>query len=267
MTDPLVATARLLSLMQRLRDPKSGCPWDLAQDYASIAPHTIEESYEVAEAIANEDLAGLQDELGDLLFQVVFLAQLAAEQQAFDFGAVAEAIADKLVRRHPHVFAGDAADPAELSGRWEAHKVAERAARGQSRTLAGVAVALPALTRATKLGRRAAGVGFDWSNAAGVRAKVLEELRELDDADAGGDQSARSEEMGDLLFSIANLARHYQVDAEQALRAANRKFERRFARMEDLARERGWPLPGLDAQRWDELWNLAKGSAGGAESS
>lgn len=249
----------LLALMARLRDPQHGCPWDRAQDFASIAPHTIEEAYEVAEAIEQHDAAKLQEELGDLLFQVVFHARLSEERGGFDFAAVAGGIHDKLVRRHPHVFAGMAAtDQNQLTQQWERNKAAERVAAGQPGTLDGVANALPALTRAAKLGRRAAGVGFDWPDVEGVRAKVSEELRELDAALATGDNHAVSEELGDLLFTLVNLGRHLQLDAEHALRSANRKFEQRFARMESMAGSESRGLESLTAADWEALWSRAK---------
>jgi ATP diphosphatase len=266
------ALAELLALVARLRDPERGCPWDREQTFASIAPYTIEEAYEVADAIERADHEQLRDELGDLLFQVVFHARMAEERGWFDFAAVARAIHDKLVRRHPHVFAGTAPQPAELVRAWEEQKAQERAAAAQRRPsgaatiLGGVPAALPALTRAAKLGRRAARVGFDWPEAQPVRAKVLEELQELDAALTAvtgrdhepGARDAVADELGDLLFAIVNWSRHLQLDAEQALRAANAKFERRFARMEALARERGLELARLSAAEWDALWREAK---------
>lgn len=251
---------QLLALMVRLRDPEQGCAWDRAQDFASIAPFTIEEAYEVADAIAGEDQMKLRDELGDLLFQVVFHARMAEERGWFDFAQVAQAIHDKLVRRHPHVFAdGTARDLADLQQKWDQQKKEERAADGQHGTLAGVPVGLPALTRAAKLGRRAAAVGFDWPDATGVRAKIDEELAEADAAIVAGDRAATIEELGDLLFSVVNWSRHLQVDAEGALRAASRKFESRFARMEQMAAQRGQVLQQLSAAQWEALWQAAKG--------
>jgi len=254
--------ARLRAIMAQLRAPQGGCPWDREQSFATIAPYTIEEAYEVADAIAGGDPARLRSELGDLLFQVVFHARLAEEQGWFAFEDVATAIADKLTRRHPHVF-GDAsfADAAEQSAAWEAMKAAERRAAGERGTLADVPLALPALSRAAKLGRRAASVGFDWPDATGVRAKVDEELGELDDALAAASTARQAEELGDLLFAIVNWARHLQLDAESALRDANTKFAARFARMEALAAASGQPLPGLDAAAWDRLWRAAKQGA------
>jgi nucleoside triphosphate diphosphatase len=257
-TDAQRALSALLALVARLRDPRHGCPWDRAQTFASIAPYTIEEAYEVADAIARDDRAHLLDELGDLLFQVVFHARMAEERGWFGFAAVAQAIHAKLVRRHPHVFAGAAIEPAQLGREWEAEKARERArATTPGGALAGVPAALPALMRAAKLGRRAARVGFDWSEASGVRAKVAEELRELDAALAGAG-GAVAEELGDLLFALANWGRHLEVDAESALRAANDKFERRFRCMERLATGRGLTLERLSAQEWDGLWQEAK---------
>jgi MazG family protein len=249
----------LLELMVRLRDPQRGCPWDRAQDFASIAPHTIEEAYELADAIAAQDARAIRDELGDLLFQVVFHARLAEERGWFDFAAVAAGIRDKLVRRHPHVF-GDASvtDADGLTRIWEQEKRAERAALGATGVLAAVPLALPALTRAAKLGKRATGAGFDWREPQGARDKIAEELAELDVAAASGDRAALHDELGDVLFSVVNLARHHQLDPEEALRAANRKFERRFECMEKLASERGLVLSQLSAGEWETLWCAAK---------
>jgi nucleoside triphosphate diphosphatase len=265
------AVGALLALMARLRDPERGCPWDRAQSFSSIAPYTIEEAYEVADAIEHGDREHLREELGDLLFQVVFHSRMAQERGWFDFGAVAKGICEKLVRRHPHLFAGAALAPEDLVRVWEEQKAQERAAAvrpaaGASAVLAGVPRALPALTRAAKLGRRAARVGFDWPDAQAVHGKVLEELREIDDAlesAAAGGESARAEkalagELGDLLFAIVNWSRHLHIDAETALRAANDKFERRFACMESLAQARGLELAQLSPGEWDALWNEAK---------
>ncbi len=256
----------LLALMRTLRDPVGGCPWDRAQTFASIAPFTIEEAYEVADAIGREDLQRLREELGDLLFQVVFHARLAEELGQFDFAAVARAIRDKLVRRHPHVFAApQRLELAQLHASWEAQKALERTAHGAHGTLADVPHGLPALTRAAKLGRRAGRVGFDWDRPEAVRQKVDEELAELDAALRAGpsDQSRKQveEELGDLLFTIANWARHLELDAEAATRAASLKFERRFETMEREAQARGWALDELSSAQWDELWRAAKNSA------
>ena len=251
--------ARLLEIMRRLRDPAGGCPWDREQTFASIAPYTIEEAYEVAEAIAHGEPQSLEAELGDLLFQVVFHAQMGAEKQWFDFASVADSIADKLTERHPHVFAGARIDSAAEQNRaWEEHKARERAARPERAfsELADVPLALPALARAAKLGKRAGRVGFDWPDARGVRAKIDEELREIDAV--GDDATRRAEELGDLLFAAANWARHLEVDPEEALRLANAKFERRFRSMEKLAVERGLALKELTPAAWDGLWNEVK---------
>ena len=265
------ALGALLALMARLRDPQRGCPWDREQTFSSIAPYTIEEAYEVADAIERGEREALRDELGDLLFQVVFHARMAEERGWFDFAAVATTIHDKLVRRHPHVFAGASPTPQELVRAWEQQKARERAASagpapaGEGTVLAGVPRALPALVRAAKLGRRAARVGFDWPDAREVRAKVLEELHEMDGAlaageagEAGSDAGVVADELGDLLFSIVNWSRHLKLDAEAALRAANAKFERRFATMESLARARSLDLESLSAAEWDALWREAK---------
>ena len=269
MSAPGASLEELLGVMARLRDPQRGCPWDIAQDFASIAPYTLEEAYEVAEAIAAADPAGLRDELGDLLFQVVFHARMAEERGWFDFRQVSDGIRAKLERRHPHVFGaqGGEADaggsdastgPAALNRQWEQLKAGEREAAGLRGALAGVPLALPALVRAVKLSRRAGQVGFDWRNAAAVRPKVAEELGELDAAIAAQDAANTEEEVGDLLFAIVNWARHLQVDPEAALRASNRKFEQRFAAMEALARERGIDLASLDEVAWEALYQEAR---------
>ena len=262
------ALSALLQLMATLRDPQRGCPWDLKQDFATIAPYTIEEAYEVADAIEGGDPMKLRDELGDLLFQVVFHAQMAQERGWFDFAQVATSIHDKLVRRHPHVFGGErVADEKELSRNWEETKARERAASGDEvSVLADVPRGLPALVRAAKLGKRAGRVGFDWPDARGVRDKVLEELREVDAAivsSESGNAPAVVEEMGDLLFAMANWSRHLRFDAEEALRAANSKFERRFRAMESIARGRGMSLDGLSAAQWEEMWQEAKKAEAG----
>jgi MazG family protein len=274
MPDPQAALKDLLALMARLRDPERGCPWDLEQTFATIAPFTIEEAYEVAEAITREEPAALRDELGDLLFQVVFHARMAEERGWFDFADVASAIHDKLVRRHPHVFAqGEPGTPvslSELSRTWEEQKARERAARAPQAApgvLDDVPQALPALSRAAKLGRRAGRVGFDWSRAQEVRDKVLEEMHELDAACEAGDAAAMAEEAGDLLFAMASWARHLGCDPEEALRAANRKFEERFRDMEELARHRGISLASLSAPEWDTLWTDVKKRRAGATGS
>ena len=250
---------RLLAILERLRDPARGCPWDLEQDFLTIAPHTIEEAYEVADAIERADLAALRDELGDLLFQVAFHARLASEQGAFTFDDVVESICEKLTRRHPHVF-GDAtvADAGAQTRAWESMKRAEREARGDAGALDDVPAALPALTRARKLGARAAQAGFDWPDARGPRGKVDEELAELDRAAAAGDPARREAELGDLLFSVVNLARHLAVDPEAALRRANERFARRYRHVEAELERLGEPLAGAPAELLERLWTAAK---------
>jgi MazG family protein len=249
----------LLALMRALRDPHSGCPWDREQSFVTIAPFTIEEAYEVADAIGRGDLTRLRDELGDLLFQVVFHARMAEEAGCFDFAAVARAIRDKLVRRHPHIFETPrSVEVAQLHVSWESQKARERAAAGVHGVLSDVPRALPALARAAKLGRRARRVGFDWPDAAGVRAKLDEELAEADAAVAAGDRSDTADEIGDLLFTVANWARHLEVDPEDALRRAALRFERRFECMEASAERTGQSLSGLDAAQWQQLWDQAK---------
>ena len=250
---------RLLEIMARLRDPVRGCPWDLQQDFRSIVPHTLEEAYEVADAIEQGDLGKLRDELGDLLFQVAFHSRLASEQDAFEFADVVDAICDKLTRRHPHVF-GDAvvADAAGQTAAWERMKRNERAARGDAGALADVPVALPALTRARKLGARAAQAGFDWPDATGPRAKVDEELTELDAVRGTPDPAAREAELGDLLFSVVNLARHLEVDPESALRRANERFARRYRHVEQALQHQGQPAGSAAPELLDRLWAAAK---------
>ncbi len=252
---------KLREIMVALRDPDTGCPWDQAQDFASIVPHTLEEAYEVAEAIEAGDMDELRDELGDLLFQVIFYARLAEEQGLFDFEQVAAGIVDKLVRRHPHVFADASVATAEAQTlAWEASKAHERAEKMEDAgALAGVAVALPAMTRALKLQKRAARVGFDWPEIAPVFAKVQEELEEVR-AEVGEkhNQARIEEEMGDLLFACTNLARHAHIEPETALRQANRKFERRFAQMEAMAMAQGKAVSALDLDAWETLWENVK---------
>jgi nucleoside triphosphate diphosphatase len=254
---------RLLAIMARLRDPERGCPWDRAQSFASIAPYTIEEAYEVADAIERRDMAALGEELGDLLLQVVFHARMAEEAGAFDFEQVAGAIADKMVRRHPHVFGEDLlSDAAAQNLAWEAHKAAERAAKGSgspSGALDGVATALPALLRALKLQRRAARTGFDWPDRAPIFDKIAEEIAELKaELDAGAPAERLEDELGDLLFAVVNLARHIEVEPESALRRANAKFERRFRRIEAVLRSRGKAPEQATLAEMDALWDQAK---------
>ncbi len=245
--------------MDRLRDPETGCPWDLEQDFSTIAPYTIEEAYEVADAIHREDMAALRDELGDLLFQVVFYARMAQEAGAFAFGEIVDGICDKLLRRHPHVFGSRAERAAGLrEGSWERIKAAERSGDGDDSALAGVARSLPALMRAQKLGRRAAGVGFDWPDRKGVREKIFEELDELEEAVGTRDPAQVEEEFGDLLFAIVNLARHLDVDAEKSLAGANAKFERRFREMERAIAESGGRLQNQELESLEEAWRSAK---------
>ena len=242
---------RLLRIMATLRDPENGCEWDRAQRFETIVPHTIEEAYEVADAVARGDVDDIRDELGDLLFQVVFQARIAEEAGQFDFDAVARSIADKLEARHPHIF-GDAELPGGMrEERWEALKAEERAAKGARSALDGVAVALPALMRADKLQKRAARTGFDWPDPEGPRAKLVEEMDEL--ADAALDQ--RMAEAGDLLFAAVNLVRAYGIAPEDALRAANGKFERRFRAMEALA---GGTFADLSLDEQEALWQQVK---------
>lgn len=257
MSESLDGVRRLLEVMRRLRDPHSGCPWDLAQDGASLARYALEEAHELAAALESGESTAVRDELGDLLFQVVFHAQLASERGDYDFDAVADAMAGKLVRRHPHVF-GD--EKSGDSTRWEQIKAQERAARGAGGVLDDVPLALPALMRASKLGKRAAAVGFDWPDVAGARAKVVEELAEVDAALQGEGPGRVAEEIGDLLLAATSLARHLKVDPETALRRANQRFEARFRRMEQLAAERGLKLPELSPAQWDELWEAGKRS-------
>jgi ATP diphosphatase len=253
----------LLAIMARLRDPERGCPWDVQQDFASIAPYTLEEAYEVADAIDRGDFDDLREELGDLLLQVVFHAQMASEQGLFDFADVAHAIADKMRRRHPHVFADERyADVQEQTRAWEAIKAAERAGRGEAHdasALAGISRGLPEWQRALKLQKRAATVGFDWPDVGPVFDKLHEELDEVRaEFAAGADPARLTDEIGDVLFVCVNLARHAKVDVSAALRGANAKFERRFRRMERLAAERGEGLAGKSLAEQDALWDQAK---------
>ena len=240
--DPEGGVARLREIMRRLRDPETGCPWDIVQTFDTIAPYTIEEAYEVADAIARGDDGDLRDELGDLLLQVVYHARMAEEAGAFGFDDVARAICDKMVRRHPHVFGDESRDktPERQTADWERIKAAERAGRVETASaLDGVAAGLPALTRAVKLQNRAARVGFDWPDAGHVTAKIAEEAAELAEAAKSGDADHTREEYGDLMFVMANLARHLDIDPEAALREANLKFTRRFQAVEaSLARKR-----------------------------
>jgi ATP diphosphatase len=261
--------ARLLEIMAQLRNPNGGCPWDLEQDFSTIAPYTIEEAYEVADAIARGDLDDLRDELGDLLLQVVYHARLAEEQNAFSFPDVVEAITRKMIRRHPHVFAD--ADgrlaPSGVKSAWErikAEEKAERAARrpqgevAHSSVLSGIKAGLPALTRAMELQRKASTVGFDWNDPRAVLQKIREEADEIEAALDGADADHFTDETGDLLFALVNLARHVGADPELALRRTNAKFERRFAYIERALAAQGRSLDGASLEEMDALWNEAK---------
>jgi ATP diphosphatase len=263
--------SRLLEIMAALRTPVTGCPWDLEQTFETIVPYTIEEAYEVADAVERGDHADLRDELGDLLLQVVFHARMAQELGRFDFGAVVEAITEKLIRRHPHVF-GDARNlsPSEVKALWGEIKTEEKRRRTEARAAVGAAIegprgalsdvphALPALTRALKLQQKAAKVGFDWSDARAVIAKLREEIDEVEAEIAAGDSKAAGEEVGDLLFALANLARHLDIDPEAALRGTNAKFERRFGHIEARLAAEGRQPPEASLAEMDALWNEAK---------
>ncbi|MCC5611760.1 nucleoside triphosphate pyrophosphohydrolase [Nostoc sp. CHAB 5834] len=243
----------LANIMARLRNPDGGCPWDLEQNFATIAPYTIEEAYEVADAIERNDLDALKDELGDLLLQVVFHSQMASEQQSFGLQDVIDGICEKMVRRHPHVFGNVAADQSEIVvANWEAIKAAERSEKSDNSALAGVATALPALLRAQKIQKRAARTGFDWPDVNGAKAKIFEEIEEVESA-SSPDELA--DEIGDLLFAVVNMARFHQVDAEAALKAANAKFERRFRAMEAIA---GSNFAELTLDGKEALWQEVK---------
>ena len=252
----------LLAIMARLRDPEDGCPWDLEQDFTSICPYTIEEAYEVADAIHRGDRDELKDELGDLLFQVVFHARMAEEQGWFSFNNVADAVCEKMIRRHPHVFADEKiTDADEQTAAWEEHKAKERADKGQDRSaLAGVAAGLPPLTRARKLQARAARVGFDWPDVTGVLDKIEEEVQELREADREASPEHFAAEVGDLLFAVVNLARHRQVDPEASLLGTNLKFERRFHYIEEKLAEVGKAPADASLEEMDRLWDEAKRS-------
>jgi len=262
---------RLIGIMARLRDPDCGCPWDLQQTFATIAPHTIEEAYEVADAIEHGDMEALKDELGDLLFQVVFYAQMAQEDGTFDFDGIVGAICEKMERRHPHVF-GDTniADADAQTKAWEAHKAEERQEKaekseenGPDSALSGVTRGLPALTRALKLQKRAARVGFDWDQPARVLDKITEEINEIAyEINNGGAPARIEDELGDVLFVVANLARKLDVDPEQALRKGNDKFERRFRKMESLLTEEGKSPEQVSLDHMEALWQKAKKALG-----
>ena len=261
--------SRLLEIMAALRTPGSGCPWDLEQNFRTIAPYTLEEAYEVADAIARNDLSGLKDELGDLLLQVVFHARMAEEQGAFDFADVVENLTAKLIRRHPHVFAdADGKTAKAVEGLWERIKAEEKAARGEAHrggALAGVPLALPALTRALKLQNKAGRVGFDWNDPRAVLAKIREEADEIEAELDRNDNARMSAEIGDLLFAVVNLARHLHADPEGLLRETNLKFERRFAAIERGLAARGKTPKDATLTEMDDLWNEAKAAEKAAE--
>ena len=255
-------------LMQRLRDPESGCPWDLKQSFSSITKHTLEEVYEVIDAIERDDLHHLGEELGDLLFQIIFYSELGAEQQIFDFDSVVHGLVSKLIRRHPHVFPegtlesviepgsrlDNPTEQARIKARWEEIKAEERAAKGEGKTLDDIPLAIPALSRAQKIQKRAATKGFDWQNLDQVVEVVREELVELEAEIEVNDSSAIEDELGDLLFSCVNLARHLEVDPERALRRANDKFQRRFQAMAELAEQAGNDFSQLSTDQMEQLW-------------
>jgi len=254
---------KLLEVMLALRDPKTGCPWDVEQDFSTIAPYTIEEAYEVADAIEREDYDELRSELGDLLFQVVFYAQMAAEKGYFDFEDVAQGISEKLERRHPHVFGSPEERAAgKVDGSWEEIKEQERGSSSDDSALAGVARALPALKRAQKLGKRASRVGFDWPDRSGAREKINEELGELGAAIGTRDAAQIEDELGDVLFAVVNLARHLEADPELALMGANSKFERRFRAMEADIEAEGLQIRKMSLELLEQAWRKAKNQVG-----
>lgn len=258
--DPNGGLPRLLEIMRRLRDPDTGCPWDIEQDFDSIAPYTIEESYEVADAIARKDWPELEGELGDLLLQTVYHTQMGSEAGLFDFESVVKSVADKMVARHPHVFGNESRDKSaeQQTADWEKIKAAERAGKSQARTLDGVATGLPALTRAVKLQKRAARVGFDWPETTQVIAKIQEEAAELVEARDTLTQDEINEEYGDLMFVMANLGRHFGIDPETALRSANAKFTRRFNGVEDALAALGKVPSESNLEEMDALWDAMK---------
>lgn len=254
----------LLYLMARLRDPETGCPWDITQDYASIAPSTLEEAYEVVDAIEKQDFVHLKEELGDLLFQVIFYSQIGKEEDRFEFAGVVSGLVSKLIRRHPHVFPDGTLHsrvenrhtlPSDVKERWEAIKKQEREEKGALGLLADVPLNLPSLSRAAKLQKRAASVGFDWEDVYGPIAKVREELMEVEAELDSGDAAALEEELGDLLFAVVNIARYQKIDPEQALRIANQKFEQRFHYIETNADQ---PLADTSIHEMNRLWDEAK---------
>ncbi len=265
--DPDGGMPRLLEIMRRLRDPDTGCPWDIEQDFNTIAPYTIEEAYEVADAIARSDWTELEGELGDLLLQTVYHTQMGDEAGHFTFDTVVKAISDKMVARHPHVFGDESRDKSaeQQTADWEKIKATERAGKKQTRTLDGVAIGLPALTRAVKLQKRAARVGFDWPDTTHVIDKIVEEAGELVEARNTLSQREIEEEFGDLLFVVANLARHLDIDPEAALRSANAKFNRRFAAVEDALADKGRSPAQSDLAEMDALWDAVKAQEKAAE--
>ena len=258
--DPRGGMPRLIEVMRALRDPVTGCPWDIEQDFASIAPYTIEEAYEVADAIERQDWHELKGELGDLLLQTVYHTQMANEANLFDFNDVADAISDKMVARHPHVFGDESRKKSaeQQTADWESIKAAERVSKAKQGTLEDVALALPALMRAIKLQKRAARVGFDWPEIDHVLDKMLEEVHELNDAKNNLSQDEIEEEFGDLLFVMVNFGRHLKIDAEEALRSANAKFTRRFKHIERALAERGKTPKQSTLEEMDALWEAAK---------
>lgn len=260
MTQPM-PLQRLLTIMKTLRDPQVGCPWDRKQTFATIAPYTLEETYEVLDAIERQDYADLRDELGDLLFQVVFYAQMGQEQGLFDFDQVCNAISDKLERRHPHIFGeAEAADSAAVSARWEQLKAGERAEKALHSALDDIPNALPALMKAHKIQKRCAAVGFDWNTLGPVVGKVYEELDEVmhEAQQAVVDEQKLEEEIGDLLFATVNLSRHLGHKAEKALQVANRKFERRFRQVEEIVQSRGLTMQEATLEQMEEAWQQVK---------
>lgn len=259
-SDPTGGMPRLLEIMRALRDPKTGCPWDIEQSFESIAPYTVEEAYEVADAIARKDWDDLRDELGDLLLQAVYHAQIAEEEKLFNFDDIANGISDKMLRRHPHVFADESRDKSsvEQTQDWEKLKAAERLSKAKSGVLDDVALALPALMRAVKLQKRAARVGFDWPEIGHVLEKIKEEAAELVEAQSTSDQAHMAEEYGDLLFVMVNLGRHLNIDPEDALRQANAKFTRRFRHIENELNKLGKTPQSSSLTEMDAFWEEAK---------
>jgi ATP diphosphatase len=262
--DPNAGMDRLLEIMRALRDPECGCPWDIEQDFSTIAPYTIEEAYEVADAIEQKNWGELKSELGDLLLQTVYHTQMATEEGFFSFDDVVNAISDKMVARHPHVFGSESRNKTadQQVNDWERIKAAERASKAQKGVLDDVALSLPALTRALKLQKRAARVGFDWPEISSVIDKIAEETKELVEAQTQKDADHMKEEFGDLLFVLVNLGRHMQIDAEEALRGANAKFTRRFRYIEEALRKKNKQPDEASLEEMDNLWNAAKGEEG-----